>query len=421
MRITMTRGWSASASVALALSLAAAEATAQDRLFVRGANGSFEIGALGRFGEVLGPGYDLEQDRIVGGRFVVRGATEIVDLRTGATTSLPVSGVPIAYDRARPRVFVARPTAANPSIVDVVMIDAASGRAQAVLTTAACAGDPTLKASHAVDSDTLFVERCGPLGSRGDIVALDLTIPVPAPRVVATGIWNGAPFDVTPDGSRLFVSTAQGVDAVDTSTTAVIASTDVGWVSRLAWDDAAQWLLVTSGLALDARLSAYTVDLGRLGAAAFPGTGPCPARLFVSAHTGRWYLFTGGSDYYTAPLVRVTAFSGGVAVASAELPRSAANGCAAEALRTAPGAPRAVTAAVTGRDVSLRWSNVGAASAFVLEAGLAPGRTDAIVPLGPDSHVTFTGVPPGTYYLRMRGVNEFGAGRWSNEVRVVVP
>ena len=52
---------------------------------------------------------------------------------------------------------------------------------------------------------------------------------------------------------------------------------------------------------------------------------------------------------------------------------------------------------------------------------VAPGRTDLSVYLGPDSHTAFAGVPSGTYYLRLRGGNEFGGGRPSQEIRLVVP
>ena len=56
----------------------------------------------------------------------------------------------------------------------------------------------------------------------------------------------------------------------------------------------------------------------------------------------------------------------------------------------------------------------------VQDVGLAPGRTDLSVYLGPDSHTSFAGVPSGTYYLRLRGGNEFGGGRPSAEIVMVV-
>jgi hypothetical protein len=91
------------------------------------------------------------------------------------------------------------------------------------------------------------------------------------------------------------------------------------------------------------------------------------------------------------------------------------------AVVTAPGAPRELSSTVSGRDVTLTWTNVGDASNFVLDAGLAPGRTDLTFSIGGTSPVTLPNAPPGTYYLRVRGTNAFGASRPSNEVVVVVP
>jgi hypothetical protein len=76
---------------------------------------------------------------------------------------------------------------------------------------------------------------------------------------------------------------------------------------------------------------------------------------------------------------------------------------------------------VTADDVAMHWESIGAASHFVLDVGFAPGRTDGSVFLGPDSHASFANVPSGTYYLRLRGGSEFGGGRPSTEVQIVVP
>jgi hypothetical protein len=57
---------------------------------------------------------------------------------------------------------------------------------------------------------------------------------------------------------------------------------------------------------------------------------------------------------------------------------------------------------------------------FGQDLGFAPGRTDLRVFLGPDARTTFSGVPPGTYYLRLRGGNDIGGGRASAETVLVV-
>ena len=71
------------------------------------------------------------------------------------------------------------------------------------------------------------------------------------------------------------------------------------------------------------------------------------------------------------------------------------------AVVTALGAPRELSATVSGRDVTLAWTNVGDATNFVLDVGVVPGRTDATFGVGAASPVTLADAPPGTHYLRV--------------------
>jgi len=88
---------------------------------------------------------------------------------------------------------------------------------------------------------------------------------------------------------------------------------------------------------------------------------------------------------------------------------------------TAPGPPRHLQAEVTVHAVALNWTNVGAASQFVVDIGLAPGRTEPSVFIGGgDPRASFSDVPPGTYYVRVRGGNLMGGGRPSQEIAVTV-
>lgn len=184
----------------------------------------------------------------------------------------------------------------------------------------------------------------------------------------------------------------------------------------VAWDDVNERLLVMPSAHLG---HAFTRDLAYLGAAWFPFTATA---LAVSPATGRLYvrgLFgqsAGYGDAYTTafdsrsyapltPTVHSQGFGGG--------PRLT--------VLSPPGAPRDVAAVVTGRDVALRWTNVGAASSFLFEIGSAPGQTALTIPLSSPSRAEFTTVPPGVYDVRLRGANAFGTGRPSPEVRIAVP
>ena len=93
----------------------------------------------------------------------------------------------------------------------------------------------------------------------------------------------------------------------------------------------------------------------------------------------------------------------------------------------APAAPQALTAAVAGNTVTLGWlPPAGGArpSHYLLEAGSGPGLADyGVFPYafsaGPTS-ITIDGVPPASYYVRVRSLNGGGGGPASNEVIVTV-
>ncbi len=65
---------------------------------------------------------------------------------------------------------------------------------------------------------------------------------------------------------------------------------------------------------------------------------------------------------------------------------------------------------MTGRLVTLTWGAAAGATSYVVEAGSASGLANlAVLPVGANPALTVT-APPGTYFVRVRGLNGCGAG-----------
>jgi len=91
----------------------------------------------------------------------------------------------------------------------------------------------------------------------------------------------------------------------------------------------------------------------------------------------------------------------------------------------APGTPDGLVGTVSGQAVSLAWhppSSGGAVEAYSLEAGTGAGLANVGVFSLPPGSTTFqtAGVPPATYYLRVRARNAGGTSSPSNELTLVV-
>ncbi|MGE0816734.1 MAG: carboxypeptidase regulatory-like domain-containing protein [Vicinamibacterales bacterium] len=91
-------------------------------------------------------------------------------------------------------------------------------------------------------------------------------------------------------------------------------------------------------------------------------------------------------------------------------------------LFAAPGRPSALAARTTAGGIEFTWqapTTGGAAVSYVFEGGVTPGGTIGSLPAAGTSLVV-PGVPPGTYYLRVRAVNPFGTSASSVELTMVV-
>jgi exo-beta-1,3-glucanase (GH17 family) len=88
-----------------------------------------------------------------------------------------------------------------------------------------------------------------------------------------------------------------------------------------------------------------------------------------------------------------------------------------------PHAPTGLSGTGFDESVALSWQaspTGGIADSYVLEAGMRPGETVASIPFRAQACFAQNGVPPGTYYVRVRASNAAGVSPASNEVAVVV-
>ena len=89
-----------------------------------------------------------------------------------------------------------------------------------------------------------------------------------------------------------------------------------------------------------------------------------------------------------------------------------------------PGAPLGWTRTVSGNVVTFRWAApfIGTPTSYLLEAGTGIGLSDIVAFNTGSPETTFTvgGVPPGTYYVRLRAVNAVGVGPPTFDTVVIV-
>ncbi len=210
----------------------------------------------------------------------------------------------------------------------------------------------------------------------------------------------------TPGATRIYATTSAGglshttVRAVDVATRAVVAEiVNPGSPTSLLW-------LPGDRVLVDGPRNTYTVfdrDLRSLGQFSVENSCLQPV-WFISQHTGRAYLLTiaGYSQNFLSASLAAFDTVAGLKVGQVSLSGTLGLGhtsCAgiAVTLWTAPGPPQRFAAAVLGRDVTLSWLATDLAEGYVLDVGLAPGRTDLSFFVGSTTGVTFASVPPGAY------------------------
>jgi hypothetical protein len=87
-----------------------------------------------------------------------------------------------------------------------------------------------------------------------------------------------------------------------------------------------------------------------------------------------------------------------------------------------PAAPGTLTGTVVGNTIALHWfAPPGAVLDYQLDAGTGPGATNVgSFPIGSATSFAASGIPAGTYYVRVRARDVTGVGLPSNEVVLVV-
>jgi hypothetical protein len=392
-------------------------AAAQDTLIVDGRI----VGAIGGFGSDQGPApAEASRPLAGGGRFSV---TEfaITDRRTGEVR-LVEPGQVIGVDPVRPRVFVRYPGA---TVATIAELDAVTGESRVLVTLDATRVPSPGALRYAEGVDRLYLDVSSELFSRAtssivrEVRVFDgktgAALPGGFAFTAPPATWSEPPgpgaWLVTPQGDYAYAAEPDGLVIVELATGARRVVREP--VTALRWDALNERVFAIVGASLVVLNRAGDV----LGSAAM---GDCHASV-VSPHTGRLYVRRRASVSREFILDDLRVFDSRTYTLLGRADLSPRPARCSVTLVTAPGPPRALTATATGNTVSLAWQNVGGASHFVLDVGLAAGRTDLQVPLGADPRVTFAGVPSGVYYLRVRGGNEFGGGRASDEVRLVVP
>lgn len=145
-------------------------------------------------------------------------------------------------------------------------------------------------------------------------------------------------------------------------------------------------------------------------------------------------LSPGGSQLGAVPLGNVQSLAAAAPLGTYYVRARASNACGTSGVSNevaivlngavvAPQPPTGFVWVMNGRTLAMAWTppkTGGMATSYVLEAGLAPGGTIAVVPTSAPGLVV-PNAPAGTYYVRVRAANPAGQSAATAEATVLVP
>ena len=384
---------------------------------------------------------------VAGGRYVAWLAASVThpgqdlflfDRRTRtvrtATSALPPRSASARYqffwlevaDTHRPRVFVTeiRDEMTPPSSPSyhVWTIDL-TGRPPVALATTS---NSTPWLGYAADTDEVFINDWG--GTATTMRVVNATTGVEVRRFTHPLVSYGALTE--PGGRVVWVNDGNGMNTLDARTGAVLATSPFFQTTSSTYDPVRGVLLVRQSDFLVVVDPLRLTEIGRARVAFTTLSG-----LSESSDTllGRWmtgaYVLRSSYRYgnttcndISLDALDVTGAKRATADLLARLGPGGSGFCSARGfLFRSPFAPTGLTSSVSGRTVQLSWKDPGDTTEFELEFGFAPGQRAGALRVGAATSLTLPGVPPGTYYVRVKALNEVGPSPASLDVRVVVP
>lgn len=371
-------------------------------------------------GSVTHPGQDL---------FLFDRRTRTVRTATSALPGLPPGASYPGYfqllgaDSHRPRLFVTELRPGNGTFSLVWTIDL-TGRAPVLL--ANNFGFPP-GFGYAAGTDEAFINEWGQPATT--MLVVNATTGAEVRRVAHPLASYGA---LTEPGGRLvWVNDGNGMNTLDAHTGAVLATSPFFQTTSSTYDPARGVLLVRQGDFLVVVDPLRLTEIGRARVAFTTLSG----LLSESTDTllGRWmtgaYVLRSSYRYgnttcndISLDALDVTGARRATADLLARLGPGGSGFCGARGfLFRSPFAPTGLASSGSGRTVQLAWKDPGDTTEFELEFGFAPGQRAGAIRVGAATSLTLPGVPPGTYYERVKALNEVGPSPASSDIRVVVP